>query len=247
MTTKRNGGNITGLLALTVEQQEDIPSWAPCHLVGDYEVETADGSKPILGLVSVTAHGRTNTGLSSTVGVPIVPGQITVEAIGLMVRRLELDGPVEAGRIVGASASGIVQQPSADTGVAPTNEVQTVTVTGSPTGGNFTLTFDGDETDDIAHNATAAVVKAALEALDSIGTGNVRVTGSAGGPWTVTFVNDLGGQNVAAMTATAALTGGSTPAVGVTTGTAGVADTFSSFGLALMSGEAGDFIDILVR
>lgn len=104
---------------------------------------------------------------------------------------------------------------------AGTAEVQTVTITGSPTGGTFTLTWNGQTTAPIAFNASAATVQAALEALSNIAPGDVSVAGSAGGPWTVTF-NDRG--NVAQMTASGAgLTGGTAPAVGVATTTPGVA------------------------
>lgn len=103
-----------------------------------------------------------------------------------------------------------------------TNEVQTVTVTGSPTGGTFTLTWSGQTTSAIDYNASSATVKAALEALSNIGQGDVKVTGSAGGPFTVTFKGDLSGTNVAAMTASgASLTGGSSPGVSIATTTAG--------------------------
>ncbi len=102
-------------------------------------------------------------------------------------------------------------------------EKQTVTITGTPTGGTFTLTFGGQTTAAIAYNATAATVEAALELLSTIGQGNVQVTGSAGGPYTVEFVGQLQNTNVAAMTADgASLTGGTAPAVAVTTATAGV-------------------------
>jgi hypothetical protein len=73
-----------------------------------------------------------------------------------------------------------------------TNAVQTVTTTGTPTGGTFTLTFEGRTTATIAYNASAAVVQAALEALPNIGTGNVL---GGGGPLptgvTLTFQNAL--------------------------------------------------------
>lgn len=87
---------------------------------------------------------------------------------------------------------------------ASVNEIQSVTLDDTADG-TFTLTFEGDETDDIDYDATAAAVKTALVALPSIGTDgeghdNVTVSGSAGGPWTVTFVNDLGGRDVAALT-----------------------------------------------
>lgn len=106
---------------------------------------------------------------------------------------------------------------------AGTNEVQTITVTGTPTGGTFTLTFQGQTTAAIAYNATAAQVKAALVAAsDDLGTDDITVTGSAGGPYTVTFVGSQeGGQDQPAITATASLTGGTTPNVSIATSTSG--------------------------
>src|SRR3954468_4578410 len=103
------------------------------------------------------------------------------------------------------------------------NEQQTVTVTGAPTGGTFTLTYAGATTANIAFNAAAAAVTTALEALPNVGAGNVVATGGAlpGTPIVVTFQNALGRQNVAAMTAAHAFTGGTTPAIAVTTTTAG--------------------------
>lgn len=104
------------------------------------------------------------------------------------------------------------------------SEVQTVTITGSPTGGTFTLTFNGQTTAGIAYNAAAAAVQSALEALSNIAPGDVVV---AGGPLpgtsvTVTFSGTYAGTDVAQMTASGAgLTGGTTPAVAVTTTTPG--------------------------
>lgn len=102
-----------------------------------------------------------------------------------------------------------------------TSEVQTVTITGSPTGGTFTLTYSGQTTSGIAYNAAASAVQSALAALSNIGSGNVAVTGSAGGPYTVTFQGSLAHTNVAQMTATSSLTGGTSPNVSVSTGTGG--------------------------
>ncbi|MCH9725553.1 MAG: hypothetical protein K0U86_11730 [Planctomycetes bacterium] len=88
------------------------------------------------------------------------------------------------------------------------NEVQVITLSGTAaTGGTFTLTFDGQTTGNIAYNASAATVDAALEALSNIGAGDVTVTGT--GPWTVEFTGALAGTNVALMTIeTTNLTGG---------------------------------------
>jgi len=99
------------------------------------------------------------------------------------------------------------------------NEVQTVTVTGSPTGGTFTLTWSGQTTSAIAYNASATTVQSALLALSNMPESGVSVTGSAGGPYTVTFVDAV---NVAALTASgASLTGGSSPSVTIATATQG--------------------------
>lgn len=101
-----------------------------------------------------------------------------------------------------------------------TAEQQSVTITGVPTGGTFTLTVEGSTTSAIAYNATAATVRAALEALPGLAPGDVTVTGSAGGPYTVTFTR--GGGDVAAMTASgASLTGGTSPGVTIATPTPG--------------------------
>jgi len=110
------------------------------------------------------------------------------------------------------------------TGVGPlvpgTSEVQTVTITGAPTGGTFTLTFSAQTTAAIAFNAAAATVQNALNALSNID--GVTVSGAAGGPYTVTFPASMG--NVAQMTGSGAgLTGGAAPAVAVATTTPGVA------------------------
>lgn len=105
------------------------------------------------------------------------------------------------------------------------NEVQTVTITGTPTGGSFTLTYAGQTTAGIAYNANAAAVQSALEALSNLAPGDVVVGGGPGPgtPYTVTFGGSLAATDVALMTASgASLTGGTSPAVGVATTTPGV-------------------------
>lgn len=110
---------------------------------------------------------------------------------------------------------------------AATNEVQTVTITGGPTAGTFTLTYGGQTTAAIAYNATAAAVGTALEALSTIGAGNVATAGGPlpGAAVAVTFQGALGARNVATMTATSSLTGGTTPTVTVAETTPGYASS----------------------
>lgn len=87
-----------------------------------------------------------------------------------------------------------------------TNEVQTIASSGA-TAGTFTLTFPGwptlppgskVTTDPIAFGATAAAVQTALQALDSIGPGNVSVSGGPANAaaLVVTFTGKLAKTNV---------------------------------------------------
>ena len=101
---------------------------------------------------------------------------------------------------------------------AGTNEVQTIAVDGTPTGGTFYLEFNGSRTIDLAYNADATTIKNALVQLSSIGKNsagadNVACGGGAlpGTPVTVTFQNDLEARRVPLITAfSSELTGGGT-------------------------------------
>ena len=86
----------------------------------------------------------------------------------------------------------------------------TVTITGTPTGGTFTLSLGGQTSAGIAHNVTATNLRSALEALSSVGVGHVTVTGSAGGPFTVVFDETVTGTLTGSG---ASLTGGTSPDV----------------------------------
>ena len=103
------------------------------------------------------------------------------------------------------------------------SEVQTITISGSPTGGTFTLSYRGQTTTAIAYNAAAAAVDSALEALSTIGAGNVVVGGGPGPatPWTVTFGGALASTNARPLTAASSLTGGTNPAIAITETTPG--------------------------
>lgn len=99
-----------------------------------------------------------------------------------------------------------------------TADVQTVSITGTPTGGTFPLVFGGEVAAGIPYDATASQVQTALQALGSIGAGGVAC---AGGPLpgtavTCTFAGTLAiGQQSVMLTGSGALTGGTSPAVAV--------------------------------
>jgi hypothetical protein len=108
------------------------------------------------------------------------------------------------------------------------SDVQTLTISGNPTGGTFSLVFGGQTTNPIASTATAGQVQAALQALSNIGPGNVVGSGGPlpGASVTITFAGTLGFTAQPLITIGANnLTGGTTPAPTVahtTTGTARV-------------------------
>lgn len=109
------------------------------------------------------------------------------------------------------------------TGNVVSNEQQTVTIGGAPTGGTFQLRFGGTAAANtsvaIPWDASPAVVQAALEGITAVGAGNVSVASSnpgggvVGGPYTVTFQGARGDADVAQMTSVAT---GLTPAGGKT-------------------------------
>jgi RHS repeat-associated protein len=87
--------------------------------------------------------------------------------------------------------------------------IETVTITGAPTGGTFTLTYNGSTTTSIAYNASASTVQSALTSLSGM-SGNFSVIGVNGGPYTIRFIGALG-EKAPANTITASgtnLTGG---------------------------------------
>jgi hypothetical protein len=81
------------------------------------------------------------------------------------------------------------------------SENQHVTVTGAA--GTFTLTFNGQTTGNLAFNASAAAMQAALNGLATIGGvgGSVTVT-KLGADFVVVFGGALDGQNVSSLVAT---------------------------------------------
>jgi hypothetical protein len=106
---------------------------------------------------------------------------------------------------------------------ANTNEVQTLSLIGAPTGGTFTLTFSGQTTGALAWNATAAAVQTALEDLPNINGANVACTGGPlPGAVTVTFVGNRGDSPQPLIGySNNALTGGTGPQPNIARTTAG--------------------------
>jgi hypothetical protein len=93
-----------------------------------------------------------------------------------------------------------------------------VAITGSPTGGTFTLgvTVDGEEleTAPLPFDAIADDLQREIVALSNVGSGGATVTGA--GPFTVTFAGETATKDVVVAAKANQLTGGTSPAVSVT-------------------------------
>ncbi|QDT96166.1 choice-of-anchor Q domain-containing protein [Gimesia aquarii] len=123
------------------------------------------------------------------------------------------------------------------------NEVQEVVINGAPTGGDFTLTFDGATTGPIAHNASAASIISALEALNTISAGDVMVRGDALTGFEIEFVGSLALINTPQITANASgLTGGTTPTI--TTKTTSVGGFLRGIRGNTITGNSGAGVEV---
>ncbi len=96
-----------------------------------------------------------------------------------------------------------------------TQEVQTLTPAAVPTGGHYHLSYGGETTGEIAHDASLAEIKTALELLSTVNTDDITVGGDtddglAIGALTFTFNSSLGNVEMISIDDTA-LTGGASP------------------------------------
>lgn len=147
----------------------------------------------------------------------MTPASVTVVASGTT--DLEALTPLEGLRLLGYSVQEDAGSPAvSESKIRLTaSERQTITLTGEPTGGVFTLTFGAQETDELPWDATAAEVQAALEALSTIGAGNIVCAGTdlPAGSVACTFAGDLANADVGAITGADELTGGTDPGVSI--------------------------------
>ena len=91
--------------------------------------------------------------------------------------------------------------------------VQQITITGAPSGGTFTLSYEGAASAALAYNASATAVQTALRAIVAIGSSGVNVRGSPGGPYTASFQGTLATDAGPLSGDASGLTGGTSPTV----------------------------------
>lgn len=223
----------TNILRGDAPAQAKVYHLTPANVeIGDIFTVTINGKS-----VSYTAAAATATdvinGLVAAINASTIPefGEITAAAVDsdsdgvsdyLTVTASTAGVEVVLTTSTTNSSGGNVSVVETVAGVEGVNERQKIELIGSYSGGTFTITWDagsGDETTgNIAHNASAATIQAALEALTTPTAGDFVVTGSAGGPWYVTFQGTYAETNVNLMSVDGTnLTGGGSVDVETTT------------------------------
>jgi hypothetical protein len=138
---------------------------------------------------------------------------------------------VYADTFTASPTAGIVLLTKLQDGSASQNEIYNLSAGADAEGGSVVLNFGTNSTTAIALGATAASFREALSAVTGIGAGNISVD-SGNGNYTISFVRDLGLQNV-----TTALTLDASGVIygtflqsAVTLNTAGIEELFASAG-----------------
>jgi hypothetical protein len=215
-------------------------------LVGDVQTISVTGV-PTAGTFQLAFGGQTSTPVpfnaTSAQIQTALAGLSNVGASGVVCSggalpgtavTVSFAGPLGIGSqpVISATGSTLVGAGSPTVQLAHTTTgavhaaVETLSVSGTPTGGGFTLSFGSQSTASIPFNATAAQVQTALTALGSIGASGVVC---AGGPLpgtavTITFAGPLAvGPQPLIGIPNNTLTGGTTPAPSVAMTTPGSA------------------------
>jgi hypothetical protein len=102
---------------------------------------------------------------------------------------------VYADTFTASPTAGIVSLTKLQDGSASQNEIYNLSAGADAEGGSVVLNFGTNSTTAIALGATAASFREALSAVTGIGAGNISVD-SGNGNYTISFVRDLGLQNV---------------------------------------------------
>lgn len=175
-------GMATWVGNLALAQDWETPNSLSRYLF-DHEGET----------ITAIFKPRSGVGISWTVQLIITPGAIggTVNAFATSTVTLGVKGRPTPTPSALAKASWAVS------------------ITGTPTGGNYTLTFNGWSTAPIAYNAAPSAVVTAINALSGVTGITCSITGGTAAAYTIVFSREV------TMAAAHAFTGGTAPAIAV--------------------------------
>ncbi len=215
-------GRIKGTISQVVERLTDIVERRPITLSLRWRVldESTPGSTSAASVEYRLNNDAAWAAMPDPLGLPTggVPAGMSLSLrFPLRFTELTTSVPDVMTMSVRVSLKLSLTPPGAD-------ELQRVSMSGTVTGGTFTLTFThpiagAGTTGMIPFNATADVVQSALEALAGIEPGDVLCAGGPlpSAPITIRFQGALGGRDVAQITVAPALTGtGATVTVATT-------------------------------
>jgi hypothetical protein len=140
MTTTATKGRITGAIALTCAADVALAVGDHVHVVGPYKVALADGSKTVIGTVTVTSVKRISTNTTSTFPVATTTGsEVTVDVYAYSVETRLCGAACAAGADVGIAADATIKPVAAGvkkigvaltTTTAPGQEIDVLTTGG---------------------------------------------------------------------------------------------------------------------
>jgi hypothetical protein len=211
--------------------------------------------------------GKTGGAATGAVGQIVVPRDMVLKSVvtTLGVEPAGSDFIVDVHRVAAGGLSTDAgttvfttqsRRPTIIDDVTAVNEIQTIDNTGTVSGGNYTITFDGQTTTALNHNANVAAIQAALDALSNVAPGDIVVGGGdlPTTPVTLTFEQAYAGTDVPLATVDSTnLTGGgtydiveTTPGVSAVAGS-GVSTLDATNGVPQVSAmSAGDILRVEV-
>ena len=140
-----------------------------------YNASAATVQTALQGLSSI---GSGNVSVVKSIGTS-ASQEWTLTFQGSLAAANQSQVTVNSGSVMGMMSITNIQ--ATDTQGGNSNEVQTISLSNA-TAGTFRLAYGNQNTGDLAYNASAGTIQTALEGLSTLGSGNVSVSGSSGGP-----------------------------------------------------------------
>lgn len=205
MTYGRKTLGSTGLPIMV--SADGSPEWKPGGITLDWSTVTAEASDRTLADGTVVKTGYKGLEYGTILCAMTVPEvqTVSIDATGGTFTATG-NSNTTAALAYNASAATVqaaIQGLGGSYANATVTKVQnriTLTETDGTDGGTFGLQITRNgvtrTTASVAWNVSAADLDTAVEALDIIGSGGVTVSGSAGGPYTITFLPSLGDLDV---------------------------------------------------
>lgn len=257
----------------SVYHSDRVGIWTPCVVGETYSVSADvwttnanlvpsvmimwyDSSKALLSTSRDDSYVPVANALNVSSFSAVAPANAAFFRIGVFIRTLASSATgicyfkeIEAGTASVRTSRTMTYNPTTSKWeyqtLKGTDDVQTVSFGGTVTGGNWSFTFNGVTSANIAYNASAATVQTALQAMSTIGTDNVIVTGGPGPgtAYVLTFANELGGAFQNAATVNNVSLTGTAPTVSIAHTTSGTSSDIGHTGKYWWDAQGSDTVN----